>query len=145
MSATPIPNFLGCYTDDDGHDLEFGPKTAGFNASSCMAACPSYKYVALQNGVCYCDAHRLEGGVVRTLAPDACRGARRAAGVGGLEGQGRGGDQLAAQVVVELFQALRHYLYFAMVEMHGGVFCIWKREQLPHYSRSFRTLGVETG
>ena len=41
-------------------------------------------------------------------------------------------------------QALRHYLYFAMVEMHGGVFCIWKREQLPHYSRSFRTLRVET-
>ena len=52
----PIPDYLGCFQDNAARDLKFGPKNYGYTAKSCMAACKTYKFVALQNGgECFCD------------------------------------------------------------------------------------------
>lgn len=50
------PVFIGCYTDDGSRDFAAGPKQYGYNPTTCEAACPSFKYIALQNGGwCNCD------------------------------------------------------------------------------------------
>jgi hypothetical protein len=49
-------DYLGCFLDNSSRDLQYGPKNYGYTASSCMAACTQYKYIALQNGGwCNCD------------------------------------------------------------------------------------------
>merc|ERR1712072_1015460 len=55
--APPAPaHFRGCYQDNGSRDFKHGPKRYGYSSTSCMNACKSYKFVALQNnGWCSCD------------------------------------------------------------------------------------------
>merc|ERR1711881_231043 len=49
-------HFRGCYQDNGSRDFKHGPKRYGYSSTSCMNACKSYKFVALQNnGWCSCD------------------------------------------------------------------------------------------
>merc|ERR1711959_763031 len=49
-------HFRGCYVDNGSRDFKHGPKRYGYSSTSCMNACKSYKFVALQNnGWCSCD------------------------------------------------------------------------------------------
>ena len=46
---------IGPYEDnhtqsDDNRALNYGPKSYGYTFETCRAACPTYKYFALQNG-----------------------------------------------------------------------------------------------
>jgi hypothetical protein len=48
--------YIGCYQDNWQRDFKHGPKRYGYNGKRCKAACPQYKYAALQNGGwCSCD------------------------------------------------------------------------------------------
>jgi len=50
------PHFLGCYKDNRARDLKYGPKRFGYNVRTCHAACPRFKFYALQAGSqCFCD------------------------------------------------------------------------------------------
>jgi len=50
------PKYLGCFKDNGHRDLKHGPKRYGYKPASCRAACPTYKFIALQNGGwCNCD------------------------------------------------------------------------------------------
>merc|ERR1719478_1428090 len=56
-SAPKAPaHFRGCYQDNGSRDFKHGPKRYGYSSTTCMNACKSYKFVALQdNGWCSCD------------------------------------------------------------------------------------------
>jgi len=56
-SAPKTPaHFRGCYQDNGSRDFKAGPKRYGYTSTSCMNACKTYKFVALQNnGWCSCD------------------------------------------------------------------------------------------
>jgi hypothetical protein len=65
--ATPFPNLppvdpnakvlaIGSYKDTGSRALRYGPHAYGYTAETCAKACPTFKYVALQNnGWCCCD------------------------------------------------------------------------------------------
>jgi hypothetical protein len=47
---------LGAWRDTANRALRYGPKKYGYDANKCRAACPQYRYFALQNnGWCSCD------------------------------------------------------------------------------------------
>ena len=47
---------IGAYKDTGNRALRFGPHSYGYSQATCKAACPNYKYIALQNGGwCCCD------------------------------------------------------------------------------------------
>eukprot|EP00927_Polykrikos_kofoidii_P038384 TRINITY_DN32728_c0_g1_i1.p1 TRINITY_DN32728_c0_g1~~TRINITY_DN32728_c0_g1_i1.p1 ORF type:complete len:1493 (-),score=253.48 TRINITY_DN32728_c0_g1_i1:383-4786(-) len=59
MQADLFDAYVGCYIDDAHHDMEFqvyvrGAATAVFTTRICAQACVAFKYMALQNGACYC-------------------------------------------------------------------------------------------
>ena len=57
--TTPYIN-IGSYKDTSTRALRWGPQAYGYTAAQCVAACPDYRYAALQNGDgttgwCSCD------------------------------------------------------------------------------------------
>jgi hypothetical protein len=56
-AAKPSFSPLGSFKDnEEARALRFGPLALGYDAAACSAACPLYKYFALQlNGFCSCD------------------------------------------------------------------------------------------
>lgn len=56
-STKPAYEPLGTFKDtDEARALRFGPHAQGYDAEACAAACPAYKYFALQaNGFCSCE------------------------------------------------------------------------------------------
>ena len=47
--------FVGCYQDDQQHDLEHKTEGSTHTIDSCALACKQYKFMALQTGHCFCD------------------------------------------------------------------------------------------
>jgi len=49
-AASPAWYKIGCFVDDYYRDLEDGPVEYGYNADTCLEACSSFLYFALQDG-----------------------------------------------------------------------------------------------
>jgi hypothetical protein len=50
LKGSPDWYTIGCFVDDYYRDLEDGPVAYGYNADTCLAACSSFLYFALQDG-----------------------------------------------------------------------------------------------
>lgn len=56
LELLPALQYLGCFKDNGARDLKYGPKKFGYTPKRCHAACPQFKYFAVQAGSqCFCD------------------------------------------------------------------------------------------
>lgn len=87
------PEYVGCFVDDDTRDLKFGPQKYGYGPAACAAACPGFKYIALQDGgQCFCGHTYGTPAATYTKAPDAeCNYENVKPTDGQILGKGQGG------------------------------------------------------
>jgi hypothetical protein len=55
VEEVPHMSWVGCYVDDESHDLDAGPQSTGYTSETCALACRNFSYFALQDtGYCSC-------------------------------------------------------------------------------------------